>query len=265
MAVGKNKRLSKGGKKGSKKKVIEPFLRKEWYDVVAPANFKTRQFAKTICNKTQGLKIAADNLKGRVYEANLADLRDDKKSAALSNYRVKFAVQEVKTRNLLTQFHGMEMTNDKLRSLLSKWCTQIEAVVEAKTADGYTVRVFFIAFTKKQQGQLSKNCYAKQHLVKWVRARMTSMVQKRFARLSINQAVTEMTTDNLVRGLMIRCNPILPLRELKIRKVKVVRTPALDAKSLLEAHGGEAGIPETKEDQPRIVEEAAPVAAEETA
>jgi ribosomal protein S3AE len=30
MAVGKNKKM---GKKGAKKKVIDPFTRKEWYDI----------------------------------------------------------------------------------------------------------------------------------------------------------------------------------------------------------------------------------------
>ena len=58
-------------------KIVEPMTRKEWYDVVAPANFEKRQFAKTICNKTQGLKIAGDNLRGRVYEVNQADLVND--------------------------------------------------------------------------------------------------------------------------------------------------------------------------------------------
>jgi small subunit ribosomal protein S3Ae len=54
MAVGKNKGLSKGGKKGAKKKIIDPFTRKDWYDVKAPSIFKVRQVGKTLVNRTQG-------------------------------------------------------------------------------------------------------------------------------------------------------------------------------------------------------------------
>jgi small subunit ribosomal protein S3Ae len=253
MAVGKNKRLSKGGKKGSKKKIAEPMTRKEWYDVVAPANFKTRQFGKTICNKTVGIKLAADNLRGRVYSACLADL-NQANDKDLPYRKMKFAVQEVQGRNLLTQFHGMDLSTDRLRSLVRKWCTQIEATVDAKTADGYVLRVFTIAFTTKQRNQLSKNCYAKQHLVKWVRSRTTKLIQRRLSRCDINQAVTLMTQDILSDQIHKRCNPIVPLRDVKIRKVKVIRTPKLDAQKLLDAHGNK--IPASVEEQARIVVEA---------
>lgn len=249
MAVGKNKRISKGGKRG-KKKVQDPMSRKEWYDVVAPKNFKVRQFSKTICNKTQGTKIAADNLIGRVYEGNLADLNATVDKDAPFR-KVKFTVQDVQGRNLLTQFHGMDLTADRLRSLVHKWGTMIESVIEAKTSDGYTLRLFVIAFTRRQKGQLSKNTYANSRLVKWVRHRMTTMTQKRLAKLDINNAVKQLTQDILSDALMKRCNPILPLRDVKIRKVKVTRTAKIDAQTLQTAHGD---VPVSKEGLERIVE-----------
>ena len=48
----------------------------------------------------------------------------------------------------------MDFTTDKLRSLVRKWQTLIEAHVEVKTTDGYYLRMFAIAFTKKRAGQV---------------------------------------------------------------------------------------------------------------
>ena len=251
MAIGKSQN-KKGGKKGGKKKVIEPMLRKEWYDVVAPTTFKTRQCAKALCNKTAGLKIAADNLRGRVYEVNQAEL-DDATNKEQPFRRVKLEIKEVQGRNLLTQFHSLHMTTDKLRSLLRKWCTLIEAVIEAKTADGYTLRLFVNAFTTKQPGQLSKNCYAPTRLEKWVRFRMTKMVQKKLSKCTLDQTVQLLMSDSLQDSLYRRCNPILPLRDVKFFKVKVIRQPKLDLVKLLDSHGD---IPASKEGEARIVEEA---------
>jgi hypothetical protein len=53
MAVGKNKKISKG-KKGGKKKIGDPFLKKEWYTLKAPSMFSVRNFGKTLVTKSQG-------------------------------------------------------------------------------------------------------------------------------------------------------------------------------------------------------------------
>ncbi|KAL1771045.1 40S ribosomal protein S3a-like, partial [Sigmodon hispidus] len=65
MAIVKNNCLMKGegSKKGAKKKVVDPFLKKDWYDVKAPAIFNIRSIGKTLATRTQGPKIASDGLK----------------------------------------------------------------------------------------------------------------------------------------------------------------------------------------------------------
>ena len=75
MAVGKNKCLAKGGKKGAKKKVVDSFSKKDWYDVKAPAMFNIRNIGKTLVTRIQGSKMASNDLKSHVFEVGLADLQ----------------------------------------------------------------------------------------------------------------------------------------------------------------------------------------------
>merc|ERR1712166_1028969 len=143
MAVGKNKRLTKG-KKGSKKKAIDPFTKKDWYDVKAPALFTNTNVGKTLVTRTAGTKIASDGLKGRVFEVSLGDLN---KSEDDSFRKIRLRVEDVQGTQCLTNFWGMSFTTDKLRSLVRKWQSLIEAHCDVKTTDNYLLRVFCIGFT----------------------------------------------------------------------------------------------------------------------
>ncbi|PWA27225.1 hypothetical protein CCH79_00013906, partial [Gambusia affinis] len=117
MAVGKNKRLTKGGKKGAKKKIVDPFSKKDWYDVKAPAMFNIRNIGKTLVTRTQGTRIASDGLKGRVFEVSLADLQNDE----VAFRKFKLVTEDVQGKNCLTNFHGMDLTRDKMCSMVKKW------------------------------------------------------------------------------------------------------------------------------------------------
>merc|ERR1719197_2020399 len=77
-------------------------------------------------------------------EVNLADLQNSEDDG----YRkIRLCIEDVQGRNCLTDFHGMEMTRDKICSLVKKWQSLIEAHVDVKTMDGYTVRLFCISFS----------------------------------------------------------------------------------------------------------------------
>merc|ERR1712002_1014349 len=177
MAVGKNKGLNKSGKKGAKKKVVDPFTRKDWYDVKSPAYFVNREIGKTLVNRTQGTKIASEGLKGRVFEVSLADLQGES-DAERSFRRFRLISEEVQGKNVLTNFHGFCLTTDKIRSMVKKWQTLIEGNCDVKTTDGYILRVFCMAFTDKMPSQTRKTSYAQSGQVKNIRRKMVEIITR---------------------------------------------------------------------------------------
>ncbi|KAF1985955.1 ribosomal protein S3Ae [Aulographum hederae CBS 113979] len=235
MAVGKNKRLSKG-KKGIKKKA-DAFAKKDWYSVKAPSTFAVRDVGKTLVNRTTGLKNANDSLKGRVFEVALADLQKDEDH---SFRKVRLRVDEVQGKNCLTNFAGLNFTSDKLRSLVRKWQTLIEASITFKTTDDYLIRMFCIAFTKRQPNQVKKTTYAMTSQIKRIRKKMVDIMTKEAQGCSMQQLVTKLIPEVIGREIEKRTQGIFPLQNVHVRKVKILKYPKFDLGALLTLHGESA-------------------------
>merc|ERR1711981_552759 len=227
-AVGKNKRLTKG-KKGSKKKIIDPFATKDWYDIKAPSVFSNPICGKTLASRTKGTKLSTDALKGRICEVSLGDLNKNEDEA----YRkMKLRVEDVQGKQVLCNFWGMDFTTDKLRSLVRKWQSLIEANVDVKTVDGYVLRCFCIGFTKKRQFQIRKTSYAQSAQIRAIRKKMTEIMIKE---------VEKFVPELIGKDIMKACEGIYPLQNVYIRKVKVLKAPKFDAQKLAEIHTGPTG------------------------
>lgn len=83
---------------------VDPFTRKDWYDVKAPSMFNVRNVGKTLVNRTQGTKIASDGLKGRVYEVSQADIHGNEDAFRKFKW---VSYYEIKTlRSLIVFFSG---------------------------------------------------------------------------------------------------------------------------------------------------------------
>jgi len=233
MAVGKNKGLAKGGKKGVKKKVVDPFTRKEWYEVKAPSMFAVRNVGKTLVNRTQGTRIASEGLKGRVFECSLADLQNDE----IAFRKFRLIAEEVQGRVVMTNFHGMDLTTDKLRSMVKKWQTLIEANIDVRTTDGYLLRVFCIGFTRKWPNQVRKTSYAQHTQVRAIRKKMVDIIQREVQTTDLKEVVNKLIPDSIAKDIEKACQSIYPLHDVMIRKVKVLKKPKFDLGKLLEMHG----------------------------
>jgi small subunit ribosomal protein S3Ae len=231
MAVGKNKRLTKS-KKGGKKKAQDVFLKKEWYSVRVPAYFKVREAGKTLVTKTQGQKIASDQLKGRIFEASLADLNDDEDQAFR---KIKLSCDDVQGYDCVCNFHGMEMTRDKLCSLIKKWQSLIECNVDIRTTDGYTLRIFIVAFTMKRKNQTKKTCYAQAAQIRAIRKKMSEIIIES-TKCDLKEIVSKLIPESIGKDVIKACQAIFPLQNCFIRKVKILKKPKFDILKLMEVH-----------------------------
>ena len=195
--------------------------------------FSTKEFGKTIITKTAGTKIASEGLKGRVVEVCLADLQNNED---FSYRKIKLCIEDVQGYNCITNFHGMDMTRDKVCSLIQKRQTIIEANVDVKTSDGYIVRMFCIAFTKKDKDQIKETCYAKSAQVRGIREKMVSYMSELGNKGDLKTLVHTLITADCGKDIEKAAATIFPIKDCYIRKVKVLKKPKFDVTALMEWH-----------------------------
>jgi small subunit ribosomal protein S3Ae len=189
---------------------------------------------KTLVNRTQGMKNADDSLRGRILEVSLGDLNEGSEDVAFRKFSLR--IDEIQGRKCLTNFHGMSFTSDKLRSMVKKWQSLIEAHIDVKTTDGYLLRVFCIAFTKRRPNQLKKTTYAQTSQIKQIRKKMFDIITKETTSTDLKDVVSKLVADSIGKEVEKQCQCIFPLQNACIRKVKILKMPSYDVQKLLELH-----------------------------
>jgi len=270
-----SKKLQKK-KKGGKKKAIDAFAKKEWYVVKIPTYFPKGGDAQFRIGYTPAKKGGAKKqLDQRTFSVNLADLSNPPlvinqqvastyKSGA-ENKVFKFVTEEVMGKQLLTQWHGMRITRDYRCSLIRKRHTMIECHVDAKTTDGYVLRVKALAFTRRQPDQLKKNCYCKNTQKKAIRTYMREVIRRNISDKTLQGVVMKLRLGEIGKRIERRCQLVYPLKNCLIEKVKVMRKPKRDVARMLKMHDLQVEFDEYDEEAERLAEEEAAKAAEEGA
>merc|ERR1711992_169542 len=161
--------------------------------------------------------------------------------AERSYRKFKLMCEDVQGKNCLTQFYGMNLTTDKLRSMVKKWQTLIEAHVDVKTTDGYLLRVFCMGFTKKLSKQIKKTAYAQASQVRAIRKKMVDIMAKQVSGEDLKAVVLKLIPDSIGKDIEKECLDIYPLHDVHIRKVKVLKKPKFDLGRLMDLHGEMGG------------------------
>uniref|UniRef100_A0A453IPY9 40S ribosomal protein S3a n=1 Tax=Aegilops tauschii subsp. strangulata TaxID=200361 RepID=A0A453IPY9_AEGTS len=150
--------------------------------------------------------------------------------------------------NVLTNFWGMDFTTDKLRSLVRKWQTLIEAHVDVKTTDNYMLRMFTIGFTKRRPNQ--------------IRRKMVEIMVNQAASCDLKELVNKFIPEVIGKEIEKATSSIFPLQNVYVRKVKILKAPKFDLGKLMEVHGDYKEDVGVKLDRPADGDEVIPGAEE---
>lgn len=225
MAKGKNKKLSKKGK-ATKTGGKHPFLKKEWFSVIAPAALRdSKSIGWTCCKKPTGTQIVSDFLKNRVAEMSYADITGAAKDVSK---RVKVLIEEIQGSSCFTSFYAFELSREKIAAMLKKRQSLVEIVTEVKTSDNVIFRIFAVAVTNRRQGQLKLNSYTKQSKVRLLRKKLFAELSGHAAGVASNTFIHEVVSEALTSKLEKSAHEVVPGVKLQIAKLKIVKRQAID-------------------------------------
>ena len=188
-------------------RVRDKWKLKQWYSVYSPPYFGSQEIAL----------IPADEpskLLGRVVEVTLYDLT--KQDIQHMNIKLYFKIVKVEGLKAETIFKGHEYAREYLRSLVRRWSSRVDASINLTTKDGYKVRVFPVAFTRRRIKPSQESA---------IRKIMTEVVLERGQQLAYEQLAQECVLGKLASDIFHRATKICPLRHVGIRKTKLLAVP----------------------------------------
>jgi len=221
--------------KTTTRKVKDRWRAKEWYKIHAPKMFNEMQIGETPSGDPSSLV-------GRTTEVTVHDLTGD---FSKMHIKLKFKVHDVTGSDAHTVFVGQDLTSDYIRRLTRRKRTKTDHVVDARTKDGFLVRVKPMCVTEKR-------IQASQETA--IRSIMTSHLHKTIADMSISDVVKSVISGDMAKDLSRSTKIIVPTKRIEIRRTEVLEigTPLPDEKAIVEPQASEeaSSAQEVKPEEP---------------
>lgn len=188
------------------RRVQDKWRTKEWYNIVSPA-----YFGGVNLGTTPGSDV--NNLIGRTVETTLYDITGD---FALQYLKLYFKVINITGTEAQTIFSGHEYSRDYLRSLVRRGSTRVDAILNAKTQDGYTLRlsVVILPIGRLNTGQIA-----------YLRKIVRDIVEAKAKSLAFDQFVQEGVLGKIASDVYNEAKKIAPLRHVGVRKSRLLSIP----------------------------------------
>ena len=188
------------------RRVQDKWRMKEWYNITSPA-----YFGGVNLGTTPGSDV--NNLIGRTVETTLYDITGDFAQQYLKLY---FKVINITGTEAQTIFSGHEYSRDYLRSLVRRGSTRVDAILDVKTQDGYTLRlsVVILPIGRLNTGQIA-----------YLRKIVRDIVEAKAKGLAFDQFVQEGVLGKIASDVYNEAKKIAPLRHVGVRKSRLLSLP----------------------------------------
>merc|ERR1719449_229871 len=98
--------------------------------------------------------------------------------------------------------------------------------------------MFAIGFTKRRADQVKTNCYAQTAQIKKIRKKMREIMTSEASTSQLRDLVKKLIPESIGKEIEKQCEAIFPLKDVHIRKVKVLKKPKFDITKFMELHTG---------------------------
>ncbi len=192
-----------------KAKVVDKWKAKQWYTVLAPQIFESKEIAEIISSDEE-------NVKNRVISVSLAEVTGQPSQSAIFT-SLRFRVMDVKGKSAYTKLIGHEISPSYLRTLSRRNRSIISIVYDVKTKDDQTVRVKLIAITGSEVSQNTK---------KNIHHAIMEELKKVGAEYTTDQLMQEIIFGKFASRFFNRLKQITLMRRVEIKKSELKEAAA---------------------------------------
>lgn len=190
-----------------KRKGIDTWKTKKWYEVYAPKMFGEAYIGDTFASEPSSLI-------GRVMESTMKDITGD---FSKQHIKLKFQITNIEGDKAYTKFRSQSLSRDYMRSQIRRKTTRVEGVTDVVTKDGVNLRVKTIALAVGR-AQTSQEGV--------IRKIMSDTVRELAGAATLDQFIHEIVLGKVSTEVYKRANKIYPLKRVEVRKAKVVEAGA---------------------------------------
>ncbi len=182
-------------------KVKEKWKGKDWYTVIAPKYFASKDIGQTPA-------LDPNLVMGRVVDSSLMHLGGD---PGKYYFKLSFKISELDGLKALTKFHGHICTRDFISRIVQNRTTRIDTNNIIALKDG-KIRIKTIAITNRR---------VKAEISKKIRAFIVEKV-KDIEKMTIEEFIKNITTNKLQIKIKKETNKLYPIRFFEFRKSEVL-------------------------------------------